>query len=208
MLLQHCHTSTALSKKLDASFQYLQLQLATPHNPLTLPFKKWARLTPLAWVKMLWQSLDRFKIQLHMKYPTIPTPREWDQVIMEIVLDRVSSMAEMQSINWCQGMLQCIFLSDVVTADGRYLESFVFDPGPFKRRSNYCFPRECPSQKDWETWFEFWHSYVLMGDKLEVPLGNWINATHRKWLWYTTPTDKLHRIEDGIAFHYLPLHGV
>jgi hypothetical protein len=95
----------------------------------------------------------------------------------------------------------------VVIADGRYLESFVFDPGPFKRRSNYRFPRECPSQKDWETWFEFWHSYVLMGDKLEVPLGIWINPTHRKWLWYTTPTDDLYRIEDGVVYHYLPLQS-
>ncbi len=102
-------------------------------------------------------------------------------------------------------MLQCIFLSDLVTADGRYLKSFIFDPGPFKRRSNYHFPQECPSQKHWETWFNFWHSYVLTGDKLEVPLGNWINPTHRKWLWYTSPRDELHRIEDG---GYLPLSAI
>ena len=37
MLLQHYHTATALSKKLDASFKYLQLQLGTPYNPLN-PF--------------------------------------------------------------------------------------------------------------------------------------------------------------------------
>jgi hypothetical protein len=29
MLLQHYHTSTALSKKLDTSFRFLQLQLST-----------------------------------------------------------------------------------------------------------------------------------------------------------------------------------
>jgi hypothetical protein len=101
MLLQHYHTSTALSKKLDAPFWYLQLQLGTPHNPLTLPFDKWRHLTPLSWVKMLWQSLNRFKIQLHMKYPTIPFPRERDQVIMEIALDRVSSATEIKSIIRC-----------------------------------------------------------------------------------------------------------
>jgi hypothetical protein len=49
---------------------------------------------------MLWQSLDKFKIQLHMKYPTRLSPRERDQVIMEIVLKRVFSTAEIQSINW------------------------------------------------------------------------------------------------------------
>ena len=74
MLLQHYHTSTALSKKLDASFRYLQLQLDTPYNPLTLPFKKWGYLAPSLWVKMMWRSLDTFNIQLHMKYPALPFP--------------------------------------------------------------------------------------------------------------------------------------
>ena len=156
---------------------------------------------------MLWQSLDRFKIELHMKYPTIPPPRERDQVIMELVLERVYSTAEIQSINQCQRMLQCIFLSDVVTADGRYLESYVFDPGPFRSRSKYRFPRECPSQQDWEKWFQFWHSYALTGDKLEISLGIWINPTHRKWPWYTTPTTDLYRIEDVVVHCYLPSQG-
>ena len=48
MLLQHYHTSTALSKKLDASFRFLQLQLGTPYNPLTLPFEQWGHLAPLS----------------------------------------------------------------------------------------------------------------------------------------------------------------
>jgi hypothetical protein len=72
MLLQHYHTSTALRKKLDAFFRYLQLQLGTPYNPLTLPFEKWGYLAPLLWVKILWQSLDKFNIQLHIKYPMLP----------------------------------------------------------------------------------------------------------------------------------------
>ncbi len=147
VLLQHYHTSTALSKKLDASSRYLQLQRGTPYNPLTLPFKKWGYLAPLSWVKMLWWSLDKFNIQLHMKYPMLPFLQEKDQVIMEIILDSVSSTAEIQSLSRCGGMLQCIFLSDLVTANGRYLESFVFDPGPIKRHSNYCFPRECSTKR-------------------------------------------------------------
>ena len=96
---------------------------------------------------MLWQSLDRFKIELHMKYPTILPPRERDQVIIEIAIERVYSTADIQSINRCQGMLQCIFLSDVVTADGRYLESFIFDPGPFRSLSNIAFHKNVHHNK-------------------------------------------------------------
>ncbi len=204
MLLQHYHTSTALSKKMDASFKYLQLQLVTPYNPLTLPFNQWGNLAPLSWVKMLWQSLDTFNIQLHMKYPPLLFPQERDQVIMEIILDKVFSATEVQSISWCWGSLQCIFLSDLVTVDGRYLESFVFELGPPKKRSTYHFPHECPTKKDWDIWFNFWHNYATTGGKLKVPLGRWTHPTHRKWLWYSSSVDDLHRVENRIVHHYLP----
>ncbi len=204
MLLQHYHTSIALSKKLDASFKYLQLQLGTPYNLPTLLFKQWGYLAPLSWVKMLWRSLDTFNIQLHMKYPPLPFPREQDQVIMEIILGKVSSLAEIQTISRCRGSLQCIFLSDLVTANGRYLECFVSNPGPPKQRSTYRFPHECSMKKDWDIWFNFWHNYATTGGKLNVPLGRWTHLTHSKWLWYTSSVDNLHQAENGIVHHYLP----
>ena len=40
MLFQHYHVSTNLSRKLDASIRYLQLQIDTPQNPLMLDFTK------------------------------------------------------------------------------------------------------------------------------------------------------------------------
>ncbi len=53
-------------------------------------------------------------------------------------------------------------------------------------------------------WFNFWHNYENTGEKLKVPLRRWTHPTHRKWLWYTSSIDDLHRIEDGIVYHYLP----
>ncbi len=53
MFFQHYHVSTNLSKKLDASLGYLQLQVGTPHNPFTQDYSKWGSLAPLSWVKML-----------------------------------------------------------------------------------------------------------------------------------------------------------
>jgi len=80
MLLQHYHTSTNLSRILDASLslRYLQLQLGMPHNPVTLDYDKLGYLAPLSWVKMLWRSLHHFIIHLHMECATIPSPRERD----------------------------------------------------------------------------------------------------------------------------------
>ena len=135
MLLQHHHTSTNLSRKLEASLRYLQLQLGTPHNPFTLDYDKWGHLAPLSWVKMLWRSLHHFNIHLHLEYPTVPNPRERDQVVMELIFGKVTDKKTIRSLSRCQGSLEIIFLSDMATADGRYLEQFVFDPGSKVERS-------------------------------------------------------------------------
>jgi hypothetical protein len=118
MLLRHYHTSTNLSRKLDASLRYLQLQLGMPHNPITLDYDNWRYLAPLSWVKMLWRSLHHFNIHLHMECATIPSPRERDQVVMELILEKVLNRKTIRSLSRCQGSLEIIVLSDTTTADG------------------------------------------------------------------------------------------
>jgi hypothetical protein len=53
-LFQHYHIPSNISKKLDMSLWYLQLELGMPHNPFTLDYDKWGYLALLSWVKMLW----------------------------------------------------------------------------------------------------------------------------------------------------------
>jgi hypothetical protein len=69
-----------LQTQLD--LRYLQLQLGTPHNPITLEYNKWGYLTPLSWVKMLWRLLHHFNIHLRMECAQILSPRERDQFVM------------------------------------------------------------------------------------------------------------------------------
>jgi hypothetical protein len=76
MLMQHYHTPTKVSKKLNASLRYLQLQLGTPHNPFLLVYTVRGHLTPLSWVKMLRRTLNNFDIHLSMAYPSIAPPQE------------------------------------------------------------------------------------------------------------------------------------
>jgi hypothetical protein len=98
MLMQHYHTSTNLSRKLDASLRHLQLQLGMSHNLLLLDYAAWGHLAPLSWVKMFWQTLHHFDIHLHMVYPNIAFPRERDQVIMEIFFSADLSPNPIQSL--------------------------------------------------------------------------------------------------------------
>jgi hypothetical protein len=103
MLFQHYNVSTNLSKKLGASFDYLQLQLGTPYNPFTLDYTKWGDLAPLLWTIFLWKSLHKFDTTLCMAYPSIPFPRERDKVIMEIILSNNLAFSVVKSISRSTG---------------------------------------------------------------------------------------------------------
>jgi hypothetical protein len=79
-----------------------------------------------------------------MSFPMIPDPREQDQVIMDTFFSQDLGSEDIKSLNRCRGAMKAIFLSDLSTADGRYLKHFVFDPGLATAGSTYKFPRENP----------------------------------------------------------------
>ena len=122
LLLQHYHTPSTMSRKLDASIRYLQLQLGSNLNPLMLDYNQWGYLAPLLRGKMLWRSLNHFNVEIYMNYKQIPLPREHDKLIMNICMATSISKADMCSMNRCWGFLGVLFLSDMCTADGKYLE--------------------------------------------------------------------------------------
>ena len=116
-----------------------------------------------------------------MAYPNIAFHRERDQVKMEIFFSADLSPDLIRSLGGCRVVLEAIFLSDLTTVDGKYLEDFVFAPDDRDKASMFRFPRERPTQSNWNLWFDFWHSFTTTGDKLKVPLGNWISPTHHIW---------------------------
>jgi hypothetical protein len=126
-------------------------------------------------------------------------------VVMEILFRKNLDTNTIQSLSWCRGDWEIIFLSDMTAADGRHLEQFAFNPGGQTSRSTYKFPQEIPTRGDWEVWFNFWHKHTATGDKLHVPLEKRLTPSHRIWRWFYSPTNNnLHWIKEGKEHHYLP----
>jgi hypothetical protein len=94
---------------------------------------------------------------------------------------------------------------DLTTADGKYLEDFIFAPGGRDKASMFKSPCERPTHSNWNSWFNFWHNFTTTKDTLKVPLGNWISPTHCIWKWYyRADTDNLQWIEGNTMFYYKP----
>ena len=91
-------------------------------------------------------------------------------------------------------------MSDIVTADGKYLEEFATDRTSIREHaSNYKFPKEAPTQDDWTTWLKFWKQHTVRNVELATPLGEWIHPTHRVWEWYYD--------QEGCNLQERPPHG-
>ena len=152
LLLQHYNTGSSLSKKLDASLRYLQLQPGTNICPLDLPYDTWTYLTPLSWVKMLWRTLQVSGFTVHLTYTTIPLPQRGDYLIMEYAMSKGATKEELSNMPRVRGLLCSFFVSDIVAADGKHLKHFaIFRTHSREHASTYKFPKESPTQEDWTT---------------------------------------------------------
>jgi hypothetical protein len=96
---------------------------------------------------MLWKTLQHFKVDIYMKYDPIPSPREYDELVMNIIMSTGKSKAWKASMNRCRGYLGIMFLSDMSTADSKHLEQFTFDHRENSTSSSYKFPRKDQQQQ-------------------------------------------------------------
>ena len=109
--------------------------------------------------------------ELHLRYDEIPIPRKRDRVIMELAMELKNDKKLLKAIARVRGFLNGIFLSDIVTADGKFIEQFAQIKSEKLNRSKFIFPCECPSDNDWNVWTSFWKSWTRDNFELPSPLG-------------------------------------
>ena len=70
---------------------------------------------------------------------------------MEYAMSMGLDKKDLLSMSRVKGKLGVIFLSEMVTADGKHLETFAFDPEEQDVPQNkFTFPSEVPADHDWE----------------------------------------------------------
>ena len=146
------------------------------------------------------------KIDLRVKYESFKLPREGDQMIMDFIHNYSLPRNQVQALNRCRCHLKALFFSDLTTADGKRMESYVFDPGGASQsNSRYKFPKEVPTEADWEYWEAFWRQHTDDNYAWLTPLGNWRYPTHRVWQWYyDEKNDHVIRRCGDIVSHNIP----
>ena len=126
LFLQHYNTPSTLGSKLTISLQCLQLEIGSENCHLLELFQHLGPLATSCWCKSFWESLDHYDYDFHLDYPTIPRPREGDQLLKNIFLSIHPTPAALISLNRCRNSWNALFLSDITSANGKSSTSTVF----------------------------------------------------------------------------------
>jgi hypothetical protein len=188
IFVQHYGTGTTIALKFRACLETLQLELGCLGNPLTEDYGRYSDLATDSWVKSLWQRLHHFRFSLHIEYDTLPLPRRHDASLVAMFVRGGYSNERLQALNRCRISHKLIFLSDISTACGRFIDpEYILPPSQVSVRnriSSYIFPTCKPSRADWALWREFWGSATGANGLLHIALGGWVHSSHSQWIWF------------------------
>ena len=210
LFIQHYGTSSTLGQKLTISLEALQLEVGMRTCPLNKPYHPLGPLSTPCWCRSLWESLDRFGFTLDMDSKEIPVPRAGDMLLSDLFVAGDPPRDILQSLQRCRICWCALFLSDLVSANGRQIERCFLSPpvGDCRHRSTLKFGQERPTAADWAAWAEFWGRYTLQGLCLVAPLGNWVAPSYRRWEWhYIQDSDAIERAVDGGVEYYAAVRG-
>jgi hypothetical protein len=206
MLVQHYGAGTTLAMKMTASMEALQLEIGCIGSPFDENYDELHILATACWTKCLWERLHFYRFRVHLEYPPLLLPRKCDALMVRLFWEAGYRGQQLQALNRCRLGLKLLFLSDIATACGRFINiSLVLRPAPQdKYVSTFVFPNERPSQGDWRLWLEFWTAFAGPGWCLRNPLGNWVHPTHRRWVWFYDARDDLliHSDQNGVIVAY------
>jgi hypothetical protein len=152
VLIQHYGTETTLTKKFLASIEALQLEIGCIGNPLGKDYDKFHVLATHSWVKSLWEQLHFYKFTIHLEYDKLDLPQQDDTLLVTMFWAAGYKGIGLVSLNRCCIAHKENFLSDLVTACRRFLDTtFLVPPNSVyttATQSRYVFANEPPSHRD------------------------------------------------------------
>ena len=204
MITQHFGVPSTLGRKFQASLEALQLEIGSQGNPLEESFEQRGELATMCWFRTFWERLECYDFTIYLEYQNLTLPRRGDVMLVTLFLDKGATGRKLISLNRCRLANQLLYLSDMVSANGRRLEkALTLPPTDDTRCSRFNFPREEPTDEDWIVWLEFWAQVTDAGGLLRQPLGQWLAPTHRIWHWfYDATTDVVTQVLDDRSNYY------
>ena len=202
VLQKHLTKPSQSTPYLKAVLEGHRLETGTSFPLFQQVFQNTAILTTDTWVKRVWEELDSLEVHVEPEAAELPVLRQGDRLLMDVFLDALPPQEELKWLNWCRMYLNVVSLSEIVTADGRYVTTEAWNGTRLApRRTQLQWPRTSrPAISHWDKW-RYWIQKTLLlpgapTRLLRQPLGLWQDDIH-DWDWVFSKSQNCLFFRDG-----------
>ena len=190
----HYGCPSSVGFKLQISMELFIVQLGRSLQPFDESYSRYHSLTTNCWLKSLWEKVEYYDIKVVLNNIKLPFPKEGDKWLMQVFEEIGCTDDELRTLNRVRIHQQALFLSDVLCAQGKRLDSKYMDLRPADECwSSLIFPYEDPSNEDLHVWIEALACLSPNGRLHHTQrLGDWKTAGHKVHEWrFDEEDDKL-----------------
>lgn len=173
-----------------SELEHLMMEIGNTDNVFTLDYEEWSFLATPTWMTSTWSFCSKYNICLAGPLVNISTQREGDVLLMKKFLSirEHFTQEDLILINQCRMYMKVMFLSDIASGDGRFIEeTFISGECPIDRRSKWNWPfQNKPSEDAWVLWRKAlnlaWNVDAAYR-QCRPSLGKWIENKYDNMLW-------------------------
>ena len=186
ILQHHWSRRTDLGQALRLAFELVQVETGLQGNFLLRNFDTYGCLATHTWFKQLWELVHHFQVEVILSDDIIVPPiRENDKVLMEEVL-QILPYHQWVPFNRARRHFQIYFLSHLIMCDGTTVHPTAIDPTLANHRTTGMrFPKEQPTDTDFEIWNHTIRRLTSPTLTLSPPLGRFLQTCPEYYTWQT-----------------------
>jgi hypothetical protein len=202
LLQHHWSRRTDFGKALRLAFELVQVETGLQGNFLLRNYDTYGRLATHTWFKQLWELTQHYGVDVVLSDDIIVPPiRENDKVLMEVVL-QILPYHQWVSFNRARKYFQIYFLSHLIMCDGSTVNPSAMDPTLAKHRfTGMRFPKEQPTDADFDIWNHTIRRLTSPTFTLSPPLGRFLRTCPEYYTWQTN-TDRSYIVQQNVNTSY------
>jgi hypothetical protein len=136
---------------MQVSMELLIIEAGVSLQTFTEPYVRYSKWVTHSWLRLLWEKADMFQIKIEINDLPLNLPRVNDRWLMKVLEVEGYSKVELVALNRERCYQQVIFLSDILIASGRAVDTkYMRCCTQNETWSMAIFPEEKPSTQDFQ----------------------------------------------------------
>jgi hypothetical protein len=181
-LQQHWGTTEPTGQSLHCVFELVQLEVGLAGNFLHHAYPVYGRLATHSWLKILWEYVHYYGVELDLGNVTIDLVCERDKIVMEEAT-KILQPSQWDSFNRAWKYYKIYFLSQLLLSNGMTVDQVKLGGLRAQQSSTMLFPNKEPTTQDFSLWRDTICMLTSPTFRLSPRLGKYVRKPYDTVYW-------------------------